>query len=357
MLTIRSVNPVPATHLDPDYQARTRLFDAYNREIIGGPQWDGDPESALAAARLDTEHQRHRWLAEIDGHAVGYANLTVNTVDAPDAGDVLVFVMPEHRGRGIGSALLGVVGEQAASLGLARLESWIATPVPRGETVSPRHGVGELPADHPGVRLALRDGFKLGQVERISRYDAASPLVDPREVLGEAQAAAGEEYEVISWRGTTPDELQEGMAVLLQRMSVDSPSGDMTTAETTWTAERVRERDRQVLVEFNYFCTVARHRPTGEIVGVSELVQPRHNPVALWEQWNTIVLPAHRGRRLGLLVKAANLVQLPAEDIEACSIITWNAEENRHMLRVNEQLGFREILRRGGFEKRLAAKG
>lgn len=145
--------------------------------------------------------------------------------------------------------------------------------------------------------------------------------------------------------------------MLLQRMSVDAPSGDMTKAETTWTAERVRERDRQVLVEFNYYCTVARHRPTGEIVGVSELAQPRHNPVALWEQWNTIVLPAHRGRRLGLLVKAANLVQLPAEELATCSILTWNAEENRHMLRVNEQLGFREILRRGGFEKRLSAEG
>ena len=357
MLTIRLVNPLPATHLDPDYQARTGLFDAYNHEIIGGPQWDGDPESELAAARLDTGHQRHRWLAEIDGHAVGFANLTVNTVDAPDAGDALVFVSPEHRGRGIGAALLDVVGEQAASLGLDRLESWIATPVPQGKTVSPRHGVGELPADHPGVRLALRGGFRLGQVERISRYDAASPLVDPRDALREAEAAAGDEYEVISWTGETPDELQEGMAVLLQRMSVDPPSGDMTKAETTWSAERVQERDRQVLVEFNYYCTVARHRPTGEIVGVSELAQPRHNPVALWEQWNTIVLPAHRGRRLGLLVKAANLVQLPTEELATCSILTWNAEENRHMLRVNEQLGFREILRRGGFEKRLAPEG
>ncbi|MDU7360589.1 MAG: GNAT family N-acetyltransferase [Propionibacteriaceae bacterium] len=357
MLTIRSINPLPATHLDSDYQARTRLLDAYNREIIGGPQWDGDPESEHAAVRLDTEHQRHRWLAEIDGHSVGFANLTVNTVDAPDAGDALVFVSPEHRGRGIGAALLDVVGEQAASLGLARLESWIATPVPQGETVRPNHGVGELPADHPGVRLALRDGFKLGQVERISRYDAAKPLVDPKDALREAESVAGEDYEVISWKGQTPDELQEGVAVLLQRMSVDPPSGDMTKAETTWTAERVRERDERNLISNRFYRAAVRHLPTGQIVALNELLRDRSNADAFIDQWDTVVLPEHRGHRLGMAVKAANILQVREAEPTATAIITWNAEENRHMLRVNEELGFREILRRGGFEKRLAPEG
>ncbi len=60
-----------------------------------------------------------------------------------------------------------------------------------------------------------------------------------------------------------------------------------------------------------------------------------------------------RGRRLGLAVKVANLRLLQAErpDIEVVS--TYNAESNRHMIEVNERLGFRPVARLGEFQRRL----
>ena len=64
----------------------------------------------------------------------------------------------------------------------------------------------------------------------------------------------------------------------------------------------------------------------------------------LIDQWDTIVLPEHRGHRLVMRVKAANLIALREAMPEARAIITWNAEENRPMLDVNEALGFRPIL-------------
>jgi GNAT superfamily N-acetyltransferase len=79
----------------------------------------------------------------------------------------------------------------------------------------------------------------------------------------------------------------------------------------------------------------------------------RVNPDAFVDQFDTIVLPEHRGHRLGMLVKAANLLQVRRAAPTATSIVTWNAAENRHMLAVNEALGFYPILISGGFEAAL----
>jgi hypothetical protein len=58
-------------------------------------------------------------------------------------------------------------------------------------------------------------------------------------------------------------------------------------------------------------------------------------------QYATLVRREFRGHRLGMLVKIANLAQLERVDPGHPSILTFNAEENRHMLDVNEALGFR----------------
>ena len=49
-------------------------------------------------------------------------------------------------------------------------------------------------------------------------------------------------------------------------------------------------------------------------------------------------------------VKAANLIAVREALPEARAIITWNAEENRHMLDVNEALGFRPVLAEASME-------
>jgi RimJ/RimL family protein N-acetyltransferase len=52
------------------------------------------------------------------------------------------------------------------------------------------------------------------------------------------------------------------------------------------------------------------------------------------------VTRAHRGHRLGLLVKTAMVEWLRAAEPTVDRIQTWNAESNRFMIAVNEALGY-----------------
>ena len=103
-----------------------------------------------------------------------------------------------------------------------------------------------------------------------------------------------------------------------------------------------------------FWRAVALHRPTGAVVALSELTRERSNPQGLVGQSDTIVLPEHRGHRLGMLTKAANLIQVREAAPDAEAILTWNAEENRHMLDVNEALGFYPFLVEGAFQRLLS---
>ncbi|MDQ1544932.1 MAG: hypothetical protein QOK08_2570, partial [Actinomycetota bacterium] len=91
---------------------------------------------------------------------------------------------------------------------------------------------------------------------------------------------------------------------------------------------------------------------SGHLVGFTTVSTPAeiHRSVA---QEDTLVLPEHRGHRLGTLLKLANLDHLQRERPGHPSIITFNAEENRHMLNVNEAVGFVPIGYEGAWRKNL----
>ena len=69
---------------------------------------------------------------------------------------------------------------------------------------------------------------------------------------------------------------------------------------------------------------------------------PAHTPNVAYQS-DTLVLKEHRGRRLGQLVKVANLRALLEQKPEVTRVATWNAETNAPMLRVNRAMGFRTV--------------
>jgi hypothetical protein len=137
-------------------------------------------------------------------------------------------------------------------------------------------------------------------------------------------------------------------------MSVDMPAADLEVDEETWTEERVVAHDEaEVAGGRPLLVTVALHVPSGRLAGINELsvANDRTRPVG---QEDTLVLYEHRGRRLGMLLKAANLQELAKIAPDAPLVFTFNAEENRPMLDVNEAIGFRPVGYDGSWQKSLA---
>ena len=90
------------------------------------------------------------------------------------------------------------------------------------------------------------------------------------------------------------------------------------------------------------FAGAAVHEATGQVVAMTDIGVSRHRPEVGY-QWDTIVLTEHRGHGLGLGLKARNHDLLVESSPETRWVNTWNAEVNRHMIAINEQLGFQPV--------------
>ncbi|HEY8912506.1 hypothetical protein [Lacisediminihabitans sp.] len=142
------------------------------------------------------------------------------------------------------------------------------------------------------------------------------------------------------WSGRTPADRLDDIALLRTRMGTDAPTAGLDPDSTPWDAARVAHWDERLESSPRVLITAAvEHAPTRRLAAFAELSVPPE-PTRPVEQQDTLVLSEHRGRRLGMLAKAANLVRLQRDHPGHPSVTTFNAEENRHMLSVNEAGGF-----------------
>jgi len=277
--------------------------------------------------------------------------------DAATTAHVDVTVLPSHRRRGIGSALLAHVEEVARREGRTQVIAYVRSLGDAGPRLLPPTGAGSVGADDPAVRLLLGRDWVLGQVMRCSRL--ALP-VDEEALAGirdRARAAAGDDYRLRTWIGRSPDEWLADLADLETRMSTDAPSGGVDEPEDVWTAERFRDAEDQALAgPRTRFTAVVEHVPTGRLAGFSQLEAPAERSRPAFQQ-DTLVLREHRGHRLGWLLKIATTDLLTAERPGHPGVFTFNAEENRPMLDVNEAVGFVPFEYEGVWSKQVRADG
>jgi len=316
----------------------------------------GIPEVAVSAEEmlphyLD-EHEPKRVLLARSGDAIVGRAVLETQLDDAGVGWVDLQVLPEMQGRGIGRALGDEIESLARGARLTRLITYAVSRDAPGERLPAPTGFGSVPAGNREVRFLLARGWTLEQVERGSRF--ALPA-DP-EALAALRASAelhARDYRVLTWVGATPPELLGDLAELQTRMSTDAPSAGLDEPLDVWTAERFANKEALLLDAPQQLLTAAaRHEPSGRLGGFTRLSVPDDTSRAVG-QWDTIVLREHRGHRLGMLLKVANLQLLGETAPGHPSVLTWNAEENRPMLAVNEAVGFVPIGYEGAWRKTL----
>lgn len=344
---------VPATIDDPgagDFAAAVEVGNAATAEAFGTPDMTYEPDEELP--QFHNPYQPQRMLvARIGGRVVAQATTETSASEGFDTSWVGLSVHPGFRGRGIGRALADALEVTVRADGRRKIVAYVPGRELGGARLPSPTGAGSIAADARSTRFMRARGYSFEQVERLSRI--ALPVPDLDALVAGAQDATGPDYRVHTWVDRTPERWLEDRALLATRMSTDAPTAGLEEPEDVWTVERMRAADdRREGNPRRHLVAAAEHIPTGRLVAYTVLSTPaqRHRAV---QQYATLVLREHRGHRLGMLVKAANLAHLAAYAPGHPSVLTFNAEENRHMLDVNEALGFTGIGYEGAWRKDL----
>lgn len=347
---------VPAT-LDADDAADFRAYAELNRQIcaeqVGIPELAPDAAQMLPDWQDSTDALDLGFIAREGEDIVGMVTISFAQEADAQAAEIDLLVPEARWGHGIEDALLERAESEARARGRNVLQTWsLHRPEEAERMLEPRTGWGRIPATPLGDVVAAH-GYTLEQVERNSEFDLRADPAPLRSALDAALAAAGPDYRVREWMLPTPPELRDGYAAVLARLSTDAPSGDMDFVAEVWDADRVVRRDTQLTSAGQTVSVVAvEHVPSGSIVAYNELLVGADR-TGMTHQFGTLVSKEHRGHRLGMIVKCANLLRWRELVPESSVVSTFNAEENRPMLGINEAVGFVPVSYAGAWQKKL----
>ncbi len=287
-----------------------------------------DSPMPLAQRIADFRHQPEtrdspKWLLWDEGDLVGVSGAFMTTDQDLENGFVAVFVHPEQRGLGHARALL----EPA----IAELERQRRIRV-----------AAEAPFHTSGGGLAEAAGLKPVMVAKRSRLVLADLDMGLMRSWVERAQQRASDYELVFAESPVPDGILDQFVELLHVMNT-APLEDYEEEDRVWTAADWRNREETTaLREEKIFNMIARHRPTGEFAGFTNINYQGHFPEQAW-QWDTGVDPAHRNKGLGRWLKAAMIQRLLDSFPEVERIDTYNAGSNEPMLNINIEMGFKPI--------------
>jgi GNAT superfamily N-acetyltransferase len=325
--------------IDAKDEARLSEWWHASRAADTGRPYDFWPtwEVARAYYRTDDPNTDTTMLAAyVDGEIAGAARLRYPLKDNTHLTWAMFGVLEPFRRRGIGTALVAAGEDDARDHGRNVLLADVKTPP------------GATSGGH--LDFAAKVGFEPASMEEHKALDLAGsehlwPALD-----AEVAEAIGD-YRIEVWT-EIPEEHLDGYCGLLNIFMSQIPTGDLPLEDLHWDRARIRAneaRAREIgLVEF----TSAAIAPDGSLAASSDVninVQdPRIADIGI-----TLVLPEHRGHRLGLAVKLANHRALRAAYPQTELVTTTNANVNAHMNAINERMGYRVVEQFHELQKKL----
>ncbi|NWL27911.1 GNAT family N-acetyltransferase [Paenarthrobacter ureafaciens] len=290
-------------------------------------------------------------VAKVDGKIVGTIDIALPLADNIDLAEFTLDVLPEYQRRGVGRHLLEAAEQLARAEGRTMVlvdtnhPATSLTEIPEDQLI-PGTGPGFVPVSSREVDFAQRAGYTLQHIEQFSScvLPLDSKLV--ADLQAEAEEANAGRYALHHWTDRCPERLLEGVAELENAAGEvvhgededDEPAGADTgmvfdAAVLRETEDAAMAQGRRTVV------TAVEHVATGKLVGLTTISVLAHRQDVVFQD-DTLVLQEHRGNKLGLLIKVANMERLSEQFPDARVIYTWNAPENRYLLTVNKQLGF-----------------
>lgn len=302
------------------------------RAIDTWPAWE---VSRVALPRLSHEVDKVLVGAWENGRFVAAGMMVLFLLDNTHLAEVNVYVSPPERRRGIGTAVLADLEARARADGRRSLLCSVMAPV------------GE---ESPGSLFAAARGYPIGSDEEIKAVDlVTAPATWP--ALDREVAAARGEYRVEVFENRTPAAYVDDFCALLSVLIAEIPTGDLDLEDTPWTPERLRNGEQRGIDIGRTQVVGIAIAPDGQLCGFTDLKvdrDARHGSVGA-----TLVLPAHRGHRLGLAMKLATHRRVLELFPDLAFVETGNAGVNVWMNDVNERMGYRVVERCLDVQKRL----
>lgn len=335
-----------------DFREMVRLRNLVYAEISGHDDSAMPADELLPLYQPQPDMKRFAWITVFHGDVVGRVGLDFPQEEGARTGFWLIELRRSAWGHGIGRAAFAEIERVAREQGRSVLQTWAEHPAAEGPHLAAPTGFGSIPEDH-AARFLAASGCTLEQIVRVSALPLAGARPHLETLLAEAEAAASG-YRIVQWTLPTPDEFVDAFAWMKSRMVTDAPSADLEFDEEVWDAARLRRYEAGYLDAGRHMLvTAAQHVDTGELAAFNELVIGKDRTAAT-SQEDTLVVSTHRGHRLGLLVKCAGLLAWHDIAPDSPRVLTYNAEENRPMLSINERIGFAPISYEGVWKKVLA---
>lgn len=300
-------------------------------------------DEVRAELRQDSGYWRRlAFVAREGAETVGASWIALSLQDNLHRGELFAAVLPAHRRRGVGTSLLAHLEGIARSEGRTVAGAESDWPTPAGP-----EGAGS-----PGPEFLRRHGYEqvLLDVQRRLPLPVRATVLD--ELAAEAEPhLAG--YVLRSWVGPVPEEHVAGWAELDASLETEAPTGGLDLEPRAAAVAKVREGEELMEAQGRTSYGTVALDAAGEVVAYTQIAVSSDGSGNAYQE-GTLVRGDHRGHRLGLAVKVANLRLLQeAAPGDVARLVTYNAASNGHMVGVNDLLGYRPVEWAGEFQKRL----